>query len=260
MDYYKTSLHIHTKEDPRDSHIIRYSYKDLIKTLAEKGFSIISITNHDSIFYNKNLARTAEENNILLIPGIEMTIEGVHILGYNLDREDVFDKKGNYKIKKLEDIEKIKREDNLIIPAHVFYGFHSINNKLFEHCHLFDALEFSFFYTDNILSKIPNKKAIRAAERYNMPLIGTSDVHDKRILNETYTKIKCNLDNHPLNSKKNIKSVIRAIKNAKNKDIGINSRDLKKPIEIITNPLSNMFYFRKFTVASLSGFLGFFKH
>ena len=141
----------------------------------------------------------------MLIPGIEKTIEGKHVLIIGLEKIP--------KINKLRDLKKI-HNSALVIAPHPFYPKgHSLRDKFFKHADLFHGIEHCFFY-NNLLNF--NKKAIKTAKEYNKPLVGTSDVHNLRFFDSTYSLI---------DSEKNIKSVIDAIKENK--------------LKIITNPISN---------------------
>ncbi|HMK51101.1 MAG TPA: PHP domain-containing protein, partial [Thermodesulfobacteriota bacterium] len=77
----KTDLHLHTAEDPLDH--IRYTSRDLISKAADEGFDVISITNHHKMTFNQDLLSYAHERGILLIPGVEMTIQRRHVLVLN---------------------------------------------------------------------------------------------------------------------------------------------------------------------------------
>src|SRR5262249_31661572 len=78
----RADLHLHTRE--RES-FIAYDARDLIDRAARSGFQVLSITNHDTVTFSAGLRGYAQERGILLIPGIEATIEGKHVLLYNID-------------------------------------------------------------------------------------------------------------------------------------------------------------------------------
>ena len=191
----KSDLHIHTKEDPMDGNHIEYSAKELISKAAEKGYDVISITNHDSVFYNKELKDYAAKKGILLVPGIEKTIKRKHVLLYNITQEEAD------KIKTLQDLKQIKRKNTLIIAAHPFFPLIGLKRKLIKSINLFDGIEYSSFCHKLINF---NKKAVKTAKRYNKPLVGNSDLHNICVFGKTHSLI---------DSKKNINSVINAIKN-----------------------------------------------
>lgn len=80
-------LHTHTNESDGD-----YSPLDLLRIARQRGVSVISITDHDTVDgYNDALFDKAEELGIRLIPGIELsttddlTGEKVHVLGLFID-------------------------------------------------------------------------------------------------------------------------------------------------------------------------------
>ena len=62
----KCDLHLHTKEDSR--HQLNYNAKELIDAASGHGYDVLSITNHNTVTYNRELADYAEERGILLIP------------------------------------------------------------------------------------------------------------------------------------------------------------------------------------------------
>ena len=48
---------------------------------------MLSISNHDTVTFNDDLAAFARDQGIVLIPGVEVTVEGRHVLVYNADVE-----------------------------------------------------------------------------------------------------------------------------------------------------------------------------
>src|SRR3970040_1672931 len=78
----KADLHLHTAEGEA---FIAYDARSLIDRAAREGFEVLSITNHDVLTFDPDLAAYARDRGILLIPGVEATIEGKHVLLYNID-------------------------------------------------------------------------------------------------------------------------------------------------------------------------------
>lgn len=74
-------LHIHTIYSDGE-----YSPKEIFEKVKEKGLSIFSITDHDTI---EGAKKITSREGILYIPGVELTaktpIGREHILGYNID-------------------------------------------------------------------------------------------------------------------------------------------------------------------------------
>lgn len=201
----KIDIHLHTKDDPMDNTVIHYSNEQLIDYAAQLGFEVLAITNHDKITYNSYLKDYAQERGILLIPGVEATIEGKHVLLINYD--------GPLDFKSVGDLKRIKGSNTLILAAHPFFPSEfALKNKLPNHIEVFDAIEFCHFYRPWINF---NKKAVESAHKNGKPLVGTSDAHHLFQMNHTYSWVET--------SQKTPDAVIEAIK--------------EKHIEIVTAPL-----------------------
>jgi len=197
----KADLHIHTAEDPH--HSIKYNAKQAIDYAAHEGFEVISITNHNTLTYNRELSNYAKKKGILLIPGVELDIEGKQVLIYGLKRNEIKN------ITKLTELAKLKNA--LKIAPHPFYYLNVCLGDLVKLCAI-DALEYSYLHTTFIN---PNKKAEDVSIEIKKPLVGNSDAHHISQIGKTYSFI---------DSKKDIKSVINAIKKGK--------------VIVITKPLS----------------------
>lgn len=213
MTWLKVDLHTHTSEDPQDR--ISYNAHQLIDKAALKGFDALAITNHDFVLYNDELVQYAEKKDILLIPGMELTLSKKHVLLINPDFTM------NPKGRSLADLEKIKKDTNLIIAPHPFFPqFKSLKSKFFHYLTSFDAVEYSHCY-NRILNL--NRKAVKEAEKKNLPLVGTSDCHFLWEFGTTYSLV---------DAEKTIISIIEAVK--------------KGRVRIVTTPLSIILSFRLF--------------
>lgn len=78
-------LHIHTTCSDGE-----LTPKEVIDVAINNRVSVISITDHDTIgAYKKELFDYAKDNNIRIIPGVEISTKsdkcGIHVLGYNID-------------------------------------------------------------------------------------------------------------------------------------------------------------------------------
>lgn len=181
----KADLHIHTKEDPQDYTRIEYTAKDIIDSAYDKGFGILSITLHNKVLYSKDLFEYAMCKGILLIRGVERTIEGYHVLIYGITEED------SAKLKTFHDLKSLRdKKDVLVIAPHPFYpnllGHNCLKNKVFENADLFDALEIQQLYT-NIYN--PNKRAFLAAQKLSKGLVCNSDSHLLSSFGEHYSMV-----------------------------------------------------------------------
>ena len=201
----KADLHLHTADDPLDR--IRYTAKELISKAADQGFDVLAITNHHHTTFNRDLFHYAQGKNILLIPGVELTIRRRHVLVLNPPP---------YKIRAdFSSLAKLRRSETLIIAPHPYFpGSYSLNEYLLEHLHLFDALEYCHFYLPMINF---NQKAIEMCQSLNFPLVGNSDAHFLAQLGTTFSLIY---------AEKNLESIFAAIRANK--------------VEVVTRPLKPM--------------------
>ncbi|MBD3249911.1 PHP domain-containing protein [Candidatus Woesearchaeota archaeon] len=215
----KADFHAHTKEDKDEGNNICYSAKELIEHYAKLGYDVVVITNHDNVFYNKKIADFAKKKGILLIPGVEATIEKRHVLVLNTRKVP----------KSFKELEKIKGKSNVVIVPHAFYPRYKCFSvkKILKHKDLFDGFEYSHFYCGKY-SNILNNKMIGLVKKLKKPVIGTSDAHILDQIGHTYTLI---------DSEKDTESVISAIKKNKLKLI---SRPI--PYSVLLKVLARMLY------------------
>jgi predicted metal-dependent phosphoesterase TrpH len=174
----KADLHLHTREGDA---FIAYGARELIDRAAQEGFDVLSITNHDTLTFDRELAGYARERGILLIPGVEATVEGKHVLLYNLDVPPHW-------IRSFADLRRYRQPDWLVVAPHPFYlGSICLGRRLRREIDLFDAVEFSHFYTRRIDF---NRAAVRFARDAGRPLVGSSDAHLGRQFGTTYSLIE----------------------------------------------------------------------
>jgi len=199
----KADLHLHTAEDPLDR--IRYTAKELISKASDEGFDVISITNHHQMTFNQDLLSYAQERGILLIPGIEMTIQRRHVLVLNPPPHKM--------CSDFFSLSKLRRLETLIIAPHPYFpGTYSLNGYLLKHLNLFDALEYCHFYSPMINF---NQRAVEVSRSFGFPLIGNSDAHFLSQLGTTYSLIY---------AEKNLEAVFEAIRQNK---VKVATRPLK---------------------------------
>ena len=195
----KVDFHIHTKEDPIDQ--ISYSAYELIDNAFSKGYDALAITNHERLTYSTKLKSYAAERGIVLIPGVEATIGGKHVLLVNMP----FD---NGRFNSFDQIFKQKATNNLVIAPHPYFpGSICLNGQLESNPHLFDAIEYCHFYNHKINF---NKKAVRFAQKYRLPVVGNSDAHVLNQLGLAYSLVE---------AEKEAEAIIQAIKAGRVKPI-----------------------------------------
>ncbi|MBI3454744.1 MAG: PHP domain-containing protein [Candidatus Rokubacteria bacterium] len=174
----KADLHLHTQEGEA---FIRYDARGLIDRAAGEGFQVLSITNHDTLTFSEDLAAYARDRGILLIPGVEATVEGKHVLLYNL-------KVSPHRVRTFADLRRERSSEWMVVAAHPFYPTSMcLRDRLLAEIDLFDAIEVSHFYTRGMDF---NRPAIRLAHEIGLPLLGTSDSHLARQFGTTYSLIE----------------------------------------------------------------------
>ena len=176
--HFKADFHLHTRE--HEPWIV-YDTRDLIDRAASQGFQVLSITNHDALTWRDDLAAYAASRGILLIPGVEATVEGKHVLVLNPDVPPE-------RLPTLADLRRLRGPDWLVIAAHPFYPTaFCLGKRLVREIDLFDAIEFSHFYRPRLDW---NRRAVTLAREVGLPLVGTSDSHIPRQFGTTYSLIE----------------------------------------------------------------------
>ena len=177
----KTELHAHTRDDPHDR--IPHSALELIDRSANLGYGALAITLHERQLDIRDLVDYAAARNVVLIPGIERTIAGAHVLLLNFGPEskdvDSFD--ALYVLKKIT-------PNGLVIAPHPFYPSRKCVGRLLDqYADLFDAIEFNAFYTSTLNGF--NRTAVRWARAHGKPVVANADVHRLWQLGTTYSLV-----------------------------------------------------------------------
>jgi predicted metal-dependent phosphoesterase TrpH len=181
-DWIKLDLHIHTLDDPKDA--LDYSAHELLERAKSLGYRVLAITLHDAVFDRPEVFADAARMGILLIPAAEMRLEGGDVILLNVTADEVA------ALRTLDDLAALRarRGDSLFtIAPHPFYVFGgSIGEKLVDRIDCFDAIELCHFWSRFFN---PNRRAVEVAERFQKPLIATSDAHRLHAFGSNYTSI-----------------------------------------------------------------------
>ena len=174
----KVDFHTHTADDPLDH--IPYTTRELIDRAATLGYDALAITLHDKQLDLRPHLGYARERGVVLIPGMERTVEGRHVLLLNFDR-------AAEGVQTFDDVRRLKeRCGGLVIAPHPFFPGPSLFGKLEEHADLFDAVECNAMFTASINF---NRFAERWARRHGKPLVGNGDVHRFEQFGSTYSLV-----------------------------------------------------------------------
>jgi predicted metal-dependent phosphoesterase TrpH len=180
----KVELHTHTADDPVDT--IPHTVPDLIDRAAVLGYDAIAVTLHERQLDLGRFGAYARERGIVLIPGVERTIEGRHVLLLNF-RHGVTD------IDTFADLARLRRrEPGLVVAPHPFFPASTcLGRDLDRHAELFDAVERNAMFTTSIDF---NRGGERWAARHGKPVVGNCDVHRLWQLGTTYSLVDAEPD------------------------------------------------------------------
>ena len=180
----KIDLHTHTADDPSDH--IPYTTRELIDRAAVLGFDALAVTLHNKQLALDTLIPYASARGIVLIRGIERTIERKHVLLLNFRR-------GAEDVQSFADLARLKqRERGLVIAPHPFFPASSCLRQLMDvHADLFDAVECNGMFTAAVNF---NRAAEQWARQHGKPTVGNGDVHRLLQLGTTYSLVDAERD------------------------------------------------------------------
>jgi predicted metal-dependent phosphoesterase TrpH len=181
----KVDLHLHTWEDPLDP--ISYDARTLVDRAARQGFDVLAITLHERQFVDPRLSAYARDRGVLLLPGIERSIEGRHVLLIN------FPAALTESVNTFEDLRRLRaRTAGVVVAPHPFFPARTcVRAKLEQHAPLFDAVEWSYFWTRALNF---NARAAAWAREHGKAIVGNSDLHDLRQFGRTYSLVDAPAD------------------------------------------------------------------
>jgi predicted metal-dependent phosphoesterase TrpH len=176
----KTELHAHTDADPADR--IAHDIHALVDRAASLQYGALAITLHDRYFDPQPQAAYARERGIVLLPGIERTIAGRHVLliNYPADCAEVRTFSGIARL-------KARHPAGLVVAPHPFYPTpSSLARYLVRHATLFDAVEVNSMFTTWLDF---NRGAVAWAKRHGKTLVGNTDLHLLTQMGTTYSLV-----------------------------------------------------------------------
>jgi predicted metal-dependent phosphoesterase TrpH len=175
----KVELHTHTADDPVDR--IPHTTFELIDHAAALGYDALAITLHERQLDLARFAPYAADRGLILIPGVERTIEGKHVLLLNF-------RHGADQVRTFADLARLKsRERGLVVAPHPYFPSRvCLAGDLDRHADLFDAVERNAMYAR--LADF-NRRAERWAARLGKPIVGNCDVHRLSQLGSTFSLV-----------------------------------------------------------------------
>ena len=181
----KVDLHIHTADDPVDR--VTHSTAQLLQRAADLGFDALAVTLHDAQLDVEPYRAQAERYGIVLIAGIERTIEGKHVLLLNFSN-------AAERVRTFSDLARLRASEpsGLVIAPHPFFpGSSCLRSVLDTHASLFDAVEWNAMFSRRINF---NTAADRWARAHGKPMVGNGDVHLLEQLGTTFSLVDAERD------------------------------------------------------------------
>jgi predicted metal-dependent phosphoesterase TrpH len=175
----KVELHTHTADDPFDR--IPHTTLELIDRAVVLGYDAMAITLHDHQLDLRRLTPYAADRGLVLIPGVERTIEGRHVLLLNFQD-------GADDVRTFPELARLKsRQSGLVVAPHPFFPTSACLGKDLErHADLFDAVERNAMFTRAIDF---NRRGESWAARHGKPVGGNCDVHRLWQMGTTYSLV-----------------------------------------------------------------------
>jgi len=165
---------------------IPHSTYELVDRASQLGYAGLAITLHDRQLDIEPYAAYAHWRGVTLIPGIERTIEGKHVLLLNFSR-------AAETVATFADLSRLRANENgLVIAPHPYFPSSTcLGNLLDAYGELFDAVEYNAMFTAALNF---NHRAATWALQHGKPLVGNGDVHRLRQLGTTYSLVDARPD------------------------------------------------------------------
>jgi len=175
----KVELHAHTNLDPRDR--LPHTTVQLLDRARSLGYDALAVTLHDRYFDPAPFAEEATARGLVLLPGIERTIEGKHVLLVNFPA-------ACEAVMTVADVAALKPGTHgLVIAPHPFFPAGSaLGASLDRWVGVVDAVEVNAMYTRQLDF---NRRGVAWARAHGLPLVGNSDVHLLEQMGTTYSLV-----------------------------------------------------------------------
>ena len=181
----KVELHAHTDLDPLD--YIPHTTRQLIDRAAALGYGALAVTLHNRYYDPADDLAYAAKHAIVLIPGVERTIAGRHVLLLNYPAACAA-------VSSFADLRLLRQRypRGLVIAPHAFYPTGSAMRALVDrYSDLIDAVEVNSMFTSWLDF---NRRALAWARANGKPVVGNTDLHLLEQMGTTYTLVDAERD------------------------------------------------------------------
>jgi predicted metal-dependent phosphoesterase TrpH len=157
----RADLHIHSLHS-KDNH---QTAQEIFKSAKSKGIGAIAITDHNTIIGAKEALRLAPED-LIVLPGIEITSADGHILALNVEQEIPRD------LSVPETIDRIHTIGGIAVAAHPYRTWSGLKESMIRNSR-FDAIE----AINGRNTQKNNYRVQNLALELELPMIAGSDAH-----------------------------------------------------------------------------------
>ena len=181
----KVELHAHTSDDPGDR--IPHDTRALMERAAQFGYGALAVTLHNRWFDPAPFVAQAAALGLVMLSGIEKTIDGKHVLLINVPHEAS-------DLQSFDDVRTLKQRvpGALIVAPHPFYPISTaLGTRLDELVDVVDALEINAMYTRELDY---NRRARTWATAHGKPLVGNTDLHRLDQIGTTWSEVDAPAD------------------------------------------------------------------
>lgn len=177
----KADLHIHTKFSDAAP-----SPKKVVQTAIKKNIDCICITDHGTIEGAIEAMKFGFDQNILVIPGIEIETKSGDILGINVKKAI----RANPHLPSLEEaVKEIRKQGGLGVIAHPFDWPTKKFRGGVEDLLAADAIE---VFNARLFNSL-NEKAFKFSEKHNLSFTAGSDAHRASFIGRAYLETQKNI-------------------------------------------------------------------
>lgn len=203
---YNMDTHIHSEYSP-DS---KAKLEDIFKVAKNRNLDIIAISDHNTVDGSKEAQRLTKNDDLLVIPSLEISSLEGHILGFGCQENIKRD------LPAAETIDLVHEQGGLAIIPHPYCFYrHGLLCKVDYKDLKIDAIE-----TKNarFIVGYCNNKAKNLSKKENLPGLGASDAHYFKFVGDCYSKIDC---------EKDIDSVLKSIKKGNVEALGKGTSNIR---------------------------------
>lgn len=169
----KSDLHLHTSF----SWDAVSSPENIVKAALRENLDCIAITDHNTTQGVKRALQAAQDEPLLVIPGIEISSKSGDIVGLNVKK----DIPGGLSAQ--ETITRIKKQNGLAIIPHPFHFFIGFKN-IFAIMHLMDGVE---IFNAKVSYKA-NQKALDWGDTNDFSFTAGSDAHSSLSVGKAFVE------------------------------------------------------------------------